>query len=51
VRGVSDVGYEPVSGIVPLEGHLEFLWDAEKCWCFIHVAVTLVLGTTQLEDL
>ena len=30
-----------------LEGDLEFRWDAEMCWCFIHVTVKLVSGTTH----
>jgi len=33
--------------IVPSEGGLEFRWDSEMCWCFIHVTIKLVLGTTQ----
>jgi len=33
--------------IVPPEGDLKFWWDAEMCWCFIHVTVKLVSGTTQ----
>jgi len=33
--------------IVPPEGDLEFQWDAEMCWCLIHVTVKIVSGTTQ----
>jgi len=33
--------------IVPPEGGLEFRWDSEMCWCFIHVTIKLVSGTTQ----
>jgi len=33
--------------IVPPEGGLEFRWDSEMCWCFIHVTIKLVMGTTQ----
>ena len=32
--------------IVPPEGDLEFRWDLEMCWCFIHVTIKLVSGTT-----
>jgi len=33
--------------IVPPEGGLEFWWDSEMYWCFIHVTIKLVSGTTQ----
>jgi len=33
--------------IVPPEGGLEFRWDSEMCWCFIHITIELVLGTTR----
>jgi len=33
--------------IVPPEGGLEFRWDSDMCWCFIHVTINLVSGTTQ----
>jgi len=35
--------------IVPPEGDLEFRWDSESemCWCFIHVMIELISGTTQ----
>jgi len=33
--------------IVPPEGGLEFRWDSEMCWCFVHVTIKLVSGTTQ----
>ena len=33
--------------IVPPEGDLEFWWDSEMCWCFIHVTIKLVSGTTR----
>ena len=33
--------------IVPPEGNLEFRWDSEMCWCFIHVTINIVSGTTQ----
>ena len=37
------------SVVIAPEGDLEFRWDSEMCWSFIHVRVTikLVLGTTQ----
>ena len=25
--------------IVPPEGDMEFRWDSEMCWCFIHVPI------------
>ena len=33
--------------IVPPEGGLEFRWDSAMYWCFIHVTIKLVSGTTQ----
>ena len=33
--------------IVPPEGDLEFRWDSETCWYFIHVTIKLDPGTTQ----
>jgi len=33
--------------IVPPEGDWEFRWDSEMCWCFIHVTIKLVSGTTR----
>jgi len=32
---------------VPPEQGLKFRWDSETCWCFLHVTVKLVSGTTQ----
>ena len=49
VRGVSDVArvrHRSVV-IVPPEGGLEFGLDSEMCWCFIHVTIKLVSGTTR----
>jgi len=33
--------------IVLPEGDLEFRWDSEICWCFIHVTIKLFSGTIQ----